>query len=88
MQNYPNPFNPVTNIRFDIPKRSNVTLRVFDITGKAVSEIYNGLSDPGKYTADFDATGLASGVYYYIISASSENGGVIFKDVKKMVVVK
>jgi len=88
MQNYPNPFNPITNIRFDIPKRSNVTLRVYDVTGKAVSEIYNGLSDPGKYTADFDAARLASGVYYYLITASSDNGEVLFKDVKKMVVVK
>lgn len=87
-QNYPNPFNPVTNIRFDIPKRSFVTLRVYDVTGKGVSEIYSGLSDPGKYTADFDASRLASGVYYYEITASSENGGVIFKDVRKMVLVK
>lgn len=87
-QNYPNPFNPVTNIKFDIPKRSNVVLRVFDVTGKQVTEIYNGLSDPGEYTADFDAVKLASGVYYYEITASTPNGGVIFKDVKKMVVVK
>ncbi len=87
-QNFPNPFNPVTNIKFDIPKRSNVILRVFDITGKLVSEIYNGLSDPGKYAARFDALNLASGVYYYEITASSTNGSVIFKDVKKLVVVK
>ncbi len=87
-QNYPNPFNPVTNIRFDIPKRSNVLLRVFDVTGKLVNEIYNGLSDPGEYTADFDAVKLASGVYYYEIIANSPNGAIIFKDVKKMVVVK
>lgn len=87
-QNYPNPFNPVTNIRFDIPKRSNVVLRVYDITGRLVNEIYNGLSDPGEYTADFDAVKLASGVYYYEITANSPNGGIVFKDVKKMVVVK
>ena len=87
-QNFPNPFNPVTNITFDVPKRSNVLLRVFDITGKQVSEIYNGLSDPGKYTADFDATNFASGVYYYEVTANSPDGGILFKDVKKMVVVK
>ncbi len=87
-QNYPNPFNPVTNIKFDIPKRSNVVLRVYDVTGRMVSEIYNGLSDPGEYTADFDAVMLSSGVYYYEITANTPNGGVIFKDVKKMVVVK
>ena len=88
MQNYPNPFNPVTNIRFDIPRRSNVTLKVFDITGKVVSEIYNGPSDPGKYTADFDATNLASGVYYYEINAVEPGSGNTFNSVKKMVVVK
>ncbi len=88
MQNYPNPFNPVTNIRFDIPRRSNVTLKVFDITGKVVSEIYNGLSDPGKYTADFNATNLASGVYYYEINAVEPGSGNKFNSVKKMVVVK
>ncbi|MEO8512438.1 MAG: M1 family aminopeptidase [Ignavibacteria bacterium] len=87
-QNYPNPFNPVTNIRFDIPKRSNVVLRVFDVTGKLVTEIYKGLSDPGEYTADFDATRFASGIYYYEITANSPEGSVIFKDVKKMVLVK
>ena len=87
-QNYPNRFNPVTNIKFDIPKRSNVVLRVYDVTGRMVSEIYNGLSDPGEYTADFDAVMLSSGVYYYEITANTQNGGVIFKDVKKMVVVK
>lgn len=87
-QNYPNPFNPVTNIKFDIPVRSYVILRVYDMTGKEVTEIYNGLSDPGEYTADFDAVKLASGVYYYEITAGTPNGGVIFKDVKKMVVVK
>ena len=87
-QNYPNPFNPVTNITYDIPKRSNVVLRVFDVSGKQVSEILNGLSDPGKYTVSFDATKLASGVYFYELLAASTANGDIFKDVKKMVVVK
>ncbi len=87
-QNYPNPFNPVTNIKFDIPKRSNVVIEVFDITGSLVAEIYNGLSDAGRYTADFDAAKLASGVYYYSINATTENGSVLYKNVKKMVVVK
>ena len=87
-QNYPNPFNPVTNIKFDIPKRSNVTLKVFDVTGSIVTEIYNGLSEPGLYTADFDAVNLASGIYYYEMAAISESGSIYFRDVKKMVVVK
>jgi len=87
-QNYPNPFNPVTKIRFDVPKSSLVTLRIYDVTGRQISEIYSGQSEPGVYTADFDAAKIASGVYYYELTASSLNGGVIFKDVKKMVIVK
>ena len=87
-QNYPNPFNTVTNIKFDVPKRSNVVLRVFDITGRVVTEVYNGLSEPGVYTADFDAVNLASGIYYYEIAATSEAGSILFRDVKKMAVVK
>lgn len=87
-QNYPNPFNPVTNIKFDIPKRSNVTLKVFDVTGRTVTELYNGLSEPGVYTADFDAVDLASGIYYYEIAATTESGNMLFRDVKKMVLLK
>ncbi len=87
-QNYPNPFNPVTNITYDIPKRSNVVLRVFDVTGKQVSEILNTVNDPGKYMLDFDASKLASGVYFYVLAATSESGVMLFKEVKKMAVVK
>ena len=87
-QNYPNPFNPATKIKFHIPKRSNVVLKIFDVTGKQFTEIYNCLTDPGIYTADFDATNLASGVYYYEINAVEPGSGNTFNSVKKMVVVK
>ena len=87
-QNYPNPFNPVTSITFQVPVRSYILLKIFDLNGKRVSEIYNNLSEPGKYTTDFNASDLASGVYYYEVSASSPNGELIFKDVKKMVLIK
>lgn len=87
-QNYPNPFNPVTNIRFDIPKRANVELKVYDITGKLVSFVFNGVSEPGKYTADFNGTDISSGVYYYEIRATELATGKIFREVKKMVLVK
>jgi len=63
-------------------------LKVFDVTGSIVTEIYNGLSEPGLYTADFDAVNLASGIYYYEMAAISESGSIYFRDVKKMVVVK
>ena len=87
MQNFPNPFNPVTKIKFDIPSRSNVELRVFDITGRLVSTIGKGIMEAGKYTAEFDASNLATGIYYYELRAESDAKG-LFKDVKKMVLVK
>jgi hypothetical protein len=89
MQNYPNPFNPVTYIRFDIPKRSNILIKIYDITGRVVKNIFEGISEPGKFTADFDAMNIASGVYYYEMNAADINSGaVFFKDVKKMVLIK
>ncbi len=87
-QNYPNPFNPVTNIRFDIPKRANVEISVYDITGRIVRTVFNGVSDPGRYTADFDGTNISSGVYYYEIRATEIATGKIFRDVKKMIMIK
>ncbi|HEY3250753.1 MAG TPA: M1 family aminopeptidase [Ignavibacteria bacterium] len=86
-QNFPNPFNPTTKINFDLPARSNVELKVYDTAGRLVSTIFSGMIDVGKYTAEFDASNLASGVYYYELRAESEAKG-LFKDVKKMVVVK
>src|SRR4030095_164887 len=86
-QNYPNPFNPVTKIRFDLPEASSVELKVYDLTGRVVSTIFKGNMGAGEYTADFDALNVASGVYYYEIYAKCESKG-IFKDVKKMVVLK
>lgn len=88
MQNYPNPFNPITRINFDLPKSSLVELRVYDVMGRIVKEIFNGVTGEGKYTAEFDAAGISSGVYYYEIKATDISNGGIFKDVKKMVVVK
>ena len=87
MQNYPNPFNPVTYIKFAIPVRSIVTLNVYDINGRLVDTIISGDIDKGSYKADFDAVNIASGIYYYELRAESESNG-LFKDVKKMVVLK
>lgn len=86
-QNYPNPFNPVTKIMFDIPVKSVTTLRVYDMTGKILHEIYSGICEPGNYISNFDASGLASGVYYYEITSISETG-IPIKKTRKMAVLK
>lgn len=83
--NYPNPFNPVTKIKFDIPaKYSNylVNLTVYDINGRTVKEILNSQLAAGRYTAEFNAEMLSSGIYFYRLSAGNENL------VRKMAVIK
>ena len=81
-QNYPNPFNPVTKINYDIPKKTIVTIKIYNILGELVAHPLNEVKEPGKYNLDFDASSLASGVYYYEIKAGT------FSDTKKMVLVK
>lgn len=81
-QNYPNPFNPVTQIKFDVPKVSNVKLTIFDILGREVAVLVNGEMKAGVYNADWNASGFASGVYFYEIKAGD------YRDVKKMMLVK
>ena len=81
-QNYPNPFNPSTTIRYSIPTNSHVTLKIFNLLGKEVTTVVDETLAAGKYTVTFNASNLASGVYYYRIEAGS------FKEVKKMVLIR
>jgi aminopeptidase N len=85
-QNYPNPFNPATTIKYDIPKKSFVNLKIYNVLGELVSELVNGINEAGHYSVNFDASNYASGVYFYEIKAKSEKSN--FTDIKKMVVVK
>ncbi len=82
LQNYPNPFNPTTTIRYSIPKESMVTLRIFNILGQEVSTLVNRHQVAGNYTATFDASRFASGVYLYRLNAGS------FNQVRKMLLLK
>jgi Secretion system C-terminal sorting domain len=81
-QNYPNPFNPSTNIKYSIAKRSNVTLKIFDMLGREVKTLVNSSQEPGNYTINFDASKLASGMYIYKLAAGS------FTSAKKMILLK
>lgn len=80
--NYPNPFNPVTKIKFDISRVTAAKLVVYDITGRIVETIVNEQLNAGKYEVSFDASHLASGVYFYKLETSD------FVDTKKMLLVK
>ncbi len=81
-QNYPNPFNPVTSIKYQLPRAEKVSIKVFDILGKKVANLVNENKEPGYYEVSFDASNLASGLYFYRIEAGS------FTDTKKMILVK
>ena len=70
-QNYPNPFNPSTKISYSVPTRSKVIIKVYDITGKEVETMENSNRTAGTYIISFDARHLASGVYYYKITANN-----------------
>ncbi len=68
-QNYPNPFNPRTVIGFDLPRRSHVTLVVFDILGRQVRRLVDGPMPAGRHEVAFEAADLGSGVYLYRLHA-------------------
>ncbi len=91
-QNYPNPFNPSTKIKFTIPNTNNplpggarggfVSLKVYDILGSEVATLVNEDKPAGNYEVKFDASGLASGIYYYTLKAGE------FVSTKKMILIK
>lgn len=85
-QNYPNPFNPSTKINFDLPFDGNVSLKIFDISGREVATILNEFKPAGYYSIDFNtssaAGGLSSGAYFYKITTGN------FTDTKKMMIIK
>jgi hypothetical protein len=70
-QNYPNPFNPVTIIKFELPKASQVSLCVFDILGRQVSVLMNEKKNAGVHAVKFDGSNHASGVYFYRLQAGT-----------------
>ena len=81
-QNYPNPFNPTTNIRFDLNGLGHVSLKVYNVLGQEVANLVDGRLEAGTYEVPFDATELASGVYFYKLSSSAQT------DTRKMVLLK
>lgn len=82
-QNFPNPFNPATTIRFSVPQMENASVKVYDVTGREVVTLFNGVAAPGQvYNVQFNGAGLASGIYFYVLQTQS------YRDVKKMSLLK
>ncbi|MFI5253676.1 MAG: T9SS type A sorting domain-containing protein [Bacteroidota bacterium] len=88
-QNYPNPFNPVTIIHYALPVDSKVTLKIFNVLGQEVKALADKIESAGTRSADWDATNIASGVYFYRLDATAVNDpGKHFSQVRKMLVIK
>jgi hypothetical protein len=91
-QNYPNPFNPTTTVRYTIGgvvalsgsegPATMVKLAVYDILGREVAVLVDERKEPGTYTATWEATGMASGIYFYRLTAGA------FSDAKKMLLLQ
>jgi len=81
-QNHPNPFNPSTVISYQLPMNGYVTLKVYDMIGKEIATLVNGMQEAGEHTTSFNASHLPSGLYFY--SLQSKN----FNATKKMLLVK
>ncbi len=81
-QNFPNPFNPATKIRYEIPERSFVTLKVYDVLGNEVVTLVNEEKSAGDYEVEFNGTSFPSGIYFYRLQADS------YVKTKKMILLK
>ena len=88
LQNYPNPFNPTTSIRYQLPALSSVKLAVYDILGREVKTLVDGMKNAGYCTAIFDGSKCSSGIYLVRLSAIPQNGSQPFVKVMKMLMVK
>ena len=80
--NYPNPFNPSTAISYEIPKRSEVSIKIYDITGRLVTTLVDDVKNAGQHIVTFRANQLSSGVYFYRLQAGS------YSAVKRMMLLK
>ncbi len=81
-QNYPNPFNPSTKIKFVIPQSSHVRLTIYNMVGQEVKTLVNDQREAGSYQVDFAPGNIASGVYYYTLTAGD------FVATRKMLLLK
>lgn len=81
-QNYPNPFNPTTMISFYLPEASQVKLKVYDVTGREVASLIDGMRSAGHNEAILNASKLQSGIYFYKLSVGN------FAETKKMIILR
>jgi hypothetical protein len=86
-QNYPNPFNPITSLRYDLPEQSRITLTIYDLMGREITQLVNTVQEAGYRSVKWDATDIhgkpvSAGVYLYQIRSGE------YVQTKKMVLLK
>jgi photosystem II stability/assembly factor-like uncharacterized protein len=82
MQNAPNPFNPVTSIHYSLPAQLPVQLMVYDVLGRQVAKLVDEVQSKGLHAVEFDASNVASGIYFYRLAAGN------FTSIKRMILLK
>jgi hypothetical protein len=87
-QNYPNPFNPSTTIRFELPVNAQVKITIFDVLGREVATLVDGIQVAGVHSVVWRANAVSTGVYFYRMEARATDGNNHFTDVKKLLLVK
>lgn len=81
-QNYPNPFNPSTRIVYGVPKKSILSIKLFDFLGRELLTLIEEEKGPGLYEVEFNASSLSSGIYFYVLQSGSTSL------MKKMILIK
>jgi hypothetical protein len=82
MNPYPNPFNPTTAVSFSIPERAIVFLRLYDVLGRQIAILQDGVMNAGSYKITFNASRLTSGIYFLRMESTN------FVEVKKLILLK
>lgn len=82
LYNNPNPFSSMTSICFEIPRRSNVSLKLYDTSGREISTLFSGYREAGRYIIEWNAKGYPSGIYFCYLTAEN------FVGIKKMIYVE
>jgi hypothetical protein len=87
-QNYPNPFNPTTTIEFALPADSKVDIAIFNLLGQKIATLFSGSQTAGYHQVVWNASKMSSGVYFYMMKATSNADGAKFQTVKKLMLMK
>lgn len=81
-QNFPNPFNASTTIRYELPEQSKVTIEIFDILGRKVTTLFDGIRPAGYQQINWQPADISSGIYFYMLQAGRHT------EMKKMLLIK